>query len=92
MANLTSLQKTDKEIPDAFSLMVNKDTIFIIANLEIDTEAEKIKIEEEIKYLEGFMFSIDKKLSNESFVSNAPAQVVEKERQKYADAQQKSYL
>lgn len=89
MANLTSLQKTDKEIPDAFSLMVNKDTIFIIANLEIDTEAEKIKIEEEIKYLEGFMFSIDKKLSNESFVSNAPAQVVEKERQKYADAQQK---
>lgn len=89
MANLTSLQKTDKEIPDAFSLMVNKDTIFIIANLEIDTEAEKIKIEEEIKNLEGFMFSIDKKLSNESFVRNAPAQVVEKERQKYADAQQK---
>lgn len=89
MANLKSLQKTEKEIPDAFSLMVNKDSIFIIANLEIDTEAEKIKIEEEIKYLEGFMSSIDKKLSNESFVSNAPAQVVEKERQKYADAQQK---
>lgn len=89
MTNLTSFNKTEKEIADSFSLMVNKDTIFIIANLEIDAEAEKKKIVEEIKYLEGFMVSIDKKLSNENFVSNAPAQVIEKERQKYEDSRLK---
>lgn len=89
MANLSSLETTNAEISDAFSILVNKDTLYIVANLSIDAEAEKKKIEEEIKYLEGFMKSINIKLSNENFVSNAPAQVVDRERQKYSDAQQK---
>ncbi len=54
-------------------------------NKELDVEAEKQKIEDEIQYLEGFMKSAEKKLSNERFVSNAPEAVVAKERKKLED-------
>lgn len=55
----------------------------------IDVDAERSRIEKEIKYLEGFRTSIEKKLANERFVSNAPAAVVEGERKKLADTLQK---
>ncbi|MBQ4228505.1 MAG: hypothetical protein II675_01710, partial [Bacteroidaceae bacterium] len=50
---------------------------------------ERAKAETEIKRLQGFMAGIEKKLGNERFVQNAPAQVVELERKKLADAQSK---
>ena len=47
---------------------------------------------EEIKYLKGFLISVEKKLSNEKFVSGAPVQVVENERKKQKDALEKIAL
>lgn len=55
----------------------------------IDAEAEIKKAEAEIKRLQGFMAGIQKKLQNERFVQNAPAQVVELERKKLSDAESK---
>lgn len=55
----------------------------------IDVEAEKEKILKDINYYEGFKKSVEKKLSNERFVSNAPAAVVEAERKKLADSETK---
>ena len=55
----------------------------------IDAEAEIKKAEAEIARLKGFMTGIEKKLSNERFVQNAPAQVVELEKKKLADAESK---
>ncbi len=55
----------------------------------IDVEAEIAKLRKDVDYLEGFKASVLKKLSNERFVSNAPAQVVEAERRKLADAESK---
>ena len=52
-------------------------------------EEERKKMEEELKYQEGFLSSVEKKLSNERFVSNAPEKVVEIERKKAKDAQTK---
>lgn len=69
--------------------LVGVDKIFIDLGLTIDTESERKKIEEEIVYYEGFIASVEKKLSNERFVQNAKGDVVEKERQKLADGQQK---
>lgn len=69
--------------------LVGVDKIFIDLGLTIDTESERKKIEEEIAYYEGFIASVEKKLSNERFVQNAKGDVVEKERQKLADGQQK---
>ena len=55
----------------------------------IDTDAEIQKMEAELKHLQGFLAGVLKKLSNERFVNNAPAQVVELERKKQADAETK---
>ncbi len=55
----------------------------------IDVEAEIAKAEAEIKRLQGFMAGIQKKLSNERFVNNAPEQVVALERKKLADSEEK---
>ena len=55
----------------------------------IDTEAERKKAGEELNYLRGFLSSVEKKLSNERFVSGAPPQVIENERRKKADAEAK---
>lgn len=55
----------------------------------VDIEAEKARITKDIDYLEGFKKSVNKKLSNERFVSNAPEAVVAAERKKLADAEAK---
>jgi len=65
---------------------VDTDEVYAFLNLQIDVEAEKAKIYKEIEYLEGFMKSVDTKLSNEKFMANAKPDLVEKERQKKADA------
>ena len=56
----------------------------------VDVKEEIAKLQSELQYTEGFMQSVKKKLSNERFVQNAPAQVVEKERQKLEDAEVKA--
>ena len=53
----------------------------------IDVEAEREKLTKELEYQRGFVRAIESKLSNERFVSGAPAQVVENERKKLADGQ-----
>ena len=60
--------------------------------LVLDLEEEKQKTEEEIKYLKGFLISVEKKLSNEKFVANAKPEIVETERKKQSDAQEKIAL
>ncbi|MBM3919868.1 MAG: valine--tRNA ligase [Sphingomonadales bacterium] len=88
MANITLEINGDK--PEAaVSVMAGTSQAFIKLNIEINTEAEKKRLQEEIAYLEGFMRSVDAKLSNDKFVANAKPDVVERERQKKADAEQK---
>ena len=62
---------------------------FIPVGGAIDVEAEIAKLEEELKYTEGFLNSVNKKLSNERFVNNAPEKVVAIEKAKQADAEAK---
>ena len=66
-------------------------TADIIPNMKeyTDAQAEIQKMEAELKHLEGFLMGVKKKLSNERFVANAPAQVVELERKKQSDAETK---
>ena len=56
---------------------------------KIDAEAERRKLEADLTYLEGFLASVMKKLSNERFVNSAPEKVVANERAKQADAEAK---
>ncbi len=92
LGNLSSLSLTETEPASTVSFVSGTEKYFLELNIEIDKEAEYKKLEEEKKYLEGFINSVQKKLGNERFVSGAPAPVVEKERQKLADGQERLRL
>ncbi|MCC7532992.1 MAG: valine--tRNA ligase [Bacteroidia bacterium] len=89
LANVNAITFVDGKQDGAILLPVNTDEVFAFLNLQIDVEAEKIKLNKEIEYLLGFMKSVDAKLANEKFVANAKPELVEKERQKKADAEAK---
>lgn len=69
--------------------LVDKDEVGVKIEQYLDKDAEKASLQEEIKYLQGFLKSVNAKLSNEKFVQNAKAEIVAKEQQKQADAQAK---
>ena len=92
LANISVInynQKTDKP---TFTFLVGANEFSIPLSENLDLGEEKAKTEEEIKYLKGFLISVDKKLSNEKFVANAKQEVVDNERKKQKDAQDKIAL
>jgi len=89
LANLSKLEQVDEDPGDTISFIVKNVEYFVPVGQNVNPEEELAKLEEELKYTKGFMSSVQKKLSNERFVQNAPEQVVEKERQKMADAEGK---
>jgi valyl-tRNA synthetase len=86
LCNLTSIEYTAVKPANSFSFVVNADEFFIPFTANVDVEAEKKKINEELEYTRGFLKSVEAKLNNERFVNNAPAQVLESERKKQQDA------
>ncbi len=77
------------EKPNGIEILVGKLPVVIELNQEINVAEEIELINKDISYLEGFYKSVNAKLSNEKFVSNANPDVVERERQKLEDAEQK---
>mgnify|MGYP006328215875 FL=1 len=85
-ANVSELIfEAPEDSKNMISDLVGTDKVYIDLGLTIDVEAEKLKLKEEIKYYQGFIISVEKKLGNERFVQNANPDIVEKERQKLAD-------
>lgn len=78
LAVLSECTITSDEPANAKSFISGTDKCYVVLNQEIDVEAEREKIRKELDYQRGFTRSIEAKLSNERFVSGAPAQVVEK--------------
>ncbi len=86
LGNINSINYVTEKVEGALSFRVKSNEYFIPFGEDIDVEAEKEKLEEELKYTQGFLNSVQKKLSNERFVNNAPEQVITNERKKEADA------
>ena len=90
LGQLDKIEFSDKKInQNGGVLNVGTNEFFIPLDIKIDFEKELIKINEEIKYLEKFRLSINKKLSNPSFVENAPNKIIEFEKKKLSDTEQK---
>ncbi|MGJ8735135.1 valine--tRNA ligase [Zobellia laminariae] len=89
LTNVGEVAYVDATVVGALSFRVKSNEYFVPMSGAIDVEAEIKKIEEELKYTNGFLKSVQKKLSNERFVSNAPEKVITMERQKQADAEAK---
>lgn len=89
LGNISNIQQVDEKISNAISFRIQTDEFYMpLADL-VDTEEELKKLTQELKYQHGFLKTIEGKLGNEKFVNKAPANVVEQERKKKADAQQK---
>ncbi len=89
MANLKSIEVMAEQRADASGFMVGTDSFAVPVGDLIDVAAEIEKQEKELKHLEGFLMGITKKLANENFVANAPAAVIERERKKQSDSEEK---
>jgi len=77
------------EESEGTSFRVKSDEFFVNLADELDVETERENLQRELEYTQGFLDSVIKKLSNERFVANAKGDIVEKERQKQADAEAK---
>ena len=90
LANISKIAEAPESIDGAsVTFMVGTTEISIPLGNNINAEEEISKMESEIKYLQGFLVSVEKKLGNEKFVANAKPEVVENERKKKADAESK---
>ena len=89
MGNLSSIDVVEAKDPSASAFMVGTDEFAVPLGDLIDVDAEIQKMEAQLKHLEGFKAGVEKKLSNERFVQNAPEAVVALERKKLADSEEK---
>ena len=89
LCNLSSVETVASKAEGAVSFMVGTTEYAVPLGNLINVEEELKKLEADLKYQEGFLQSVLKKLSNEKFVSKAPANVIEMERRKQADAETK---
>ena len=87
MCNLSSITVVEAKADGAAAFMVGTTEYAVPLGNMIDVEAEIARMEAELKHKEGFLQGVLKKLSNEKFVNNAPAAVIELERKKQADAE-----
>ena len=87
LTHVDSISYVDTALDGALSFRVKSNEYFIPMVGTIDVDAEREKIMDELKYTKGFLQSVQKKLSNERFVNNAPEKVIAVERKKQADAE-----
>ncbi|WP_396164366.1 valine--tRNA ligase [Flavobacterium sp.] len=86
LGNVEAIEYVSDKVDGALSYRVKSNEYFIPITGAIDVEAEIAKLTEELKYTQGFLRSVQGKLSNEKFVAGAPEQVIANERKKEADA------
>lgn len=89
LANIAKIDLRGDNEALGFSFLAGKYEFMVPAGDQVDMEAEKERISKELDYLRGFLLSVEKKLSNERFVNNAPEAVVANEKAKQEDAQSK---
>ncbi|MBS7563635.1 valine--tRNA ligase [Mucilaginibacter sp. Bleaf8] len=89
LGNISEFNETADKIAGAANFIVSGNEFFIPLEGNVDAEAERTRLQKEKEYLEGFLKSVNAKLSNERFVNNAKPEIIENERKKKADAEAK---
>ncbi|MCD8265065.1 MAG: valine--tRNA ligase [Tannerellaceae bacterium] len=89
MCNLSAITVASEKAAGSIPFLVRTTEYAVPLGNMMNVEEELVKLEEQLKHYEGFLLSVMKKLGNENFVSKAPAQVIDLERKKQADAESK---
>lgn len=87
--NAESVSYTAESVANSITVVVQKDKFFMETTAVLDTTSQKEQLQKDLDYLKGFLVSVEKKLGNERFVQNAKPEVIEIERKKKADAEDK---
>ena len=85
MGNIAEIDTVKEKVADSFSFIIKSTEFYIPLGNQINTEEEIKKLRSDLEYARGFLFSVEKKLSNERFVQNAPSKVLALEQQKKSD-------
>jgi valyl-tRNA synthetase len=86
LCNISALQYVYEKVSGAFGFIVGGNEYFVPFTANVDVEAERKKLQDDLEYTRGFLNSVEAKLNNEKFANNAPPQVLEGERKKQSDA------
>lgn len=89
LCNIATIRYVTEKVPGSISFIEQNTEYYLPLGDTINVEEELEKLQNELKYTEGFLNSVMKKLSNEKFVSGAPEHVVAIEKKKMADAEEK---
>jgi valyl-tRNA synthetase len=89
LGNVSAIEPKTTKSSHSVPFMVGTTEYAIPLSTSTDYEEERLKMEKELTYLEGFLQSVEKKLANERFLSNARAEVIESERKKKSDTESK---
>lgn len=89
LANLNNFESVPSKVDHAMSFLVGKQEFYIPFSEGTDMSAEKDRLVKELEYNKGFLHSVQIKLANERFVSNAKPEILENEKKKQADAEAK---
>ena len=90
IASINILEESTKnDFAMVNSFLIKNFEFFIPLKEGFDKEAEIKKLKKELDYNESFLKSVQNKMKNKNFVNNAPDSIVNKEKQKIIDAEQK---
>jgi valyl-tRNA synthetase len=89
LLNLKSVSLIEQNTTGSASQVIRSVEYYVPVAGAVDVDAECEKLQKDLEYTMGFLDSVKKKLSNERFVNHAPAQVVDVEKAKMADAEAK---
>lgn len=87
--NANSIAFTDETLGNTITVVSGKDKFYIQTSHTIDHSEQIAALEKELEYLKGFIISVEKKLNNERFMQNAKPEVIDKEKKKFSDANEK---
>ena len=87
--NANSIAFTDETLGNTITVVSGKDKFYIQTSHTIDHSGQIAALEKELEYLKGFIISVEKKLNNERFMQNAKPEVIDKEKKKFSDANEK---
>lgn len=89
LANLSAFKYSKEKVEGALSFMILSTEFFVPLSQNINVDEERERLKKELEYNQGFLKSVQAKLANEKFVSNAKPELVELERKKKTDAENK---
>ena len=89
MGNLNAIEIVEEKAPTSSAFIVGATEYSVPLDSKINVEEELAKLNKDLEYYTKFLAGVEKKLSNERFVANAPEAVVALERKKQADAEEK---